>query len=36
MRRLLKSKLFIVALVVVIILALAAVSAREGSGIRGI
>ena len=34
MRRLLKSKLFIVALVVVIILALAAVSAREGSGIR--
>jgi rod shape-determining protein MreC len=34
LRRLLKSKLFIVALVVVIILALAAVSAREGSGIR--
>lgn len=36
MRRLLKSKLFIVALVVVVILALAAVSAREGSGIKAV
>lgn len=34
MRRLLKSKLFIVALVVVVILTLAVVSAGEGSGIR--